>query len=272
MLKRLAATVVVVLALVPSPPASADRSYVLCDARRSSLCAEVVSVYEFEEGPDAARRCEVTGAVMIEPDGSNVARAAGKIGSYAFDHTATTTSYLTTRNTFGLTGTFTASLWLYVNTPPSNGTTMLVEHVDELGTTTLRPFLFLENSGGTTVVKWLTRNAITGADRTISSTTALSTGQWYHVIWGQYRNPTSSNLLQERQWISINGGTPSYTDWPDPSATSAGHTRYGAVWSGSGWQVGAYRIDQFAVWARRLRDDERATLYNSGTGRAYPFY
>jgi hypothetical protein len=70
------ALLVALAAIVPAPPAQADRPYQLCDPFKSTLCNSLVALYEFEEDSDFARTGETGGLRFLEPDGANVARSS----------------------------------------------------------------------------------------------------------------------------------------------------------------------------------------------------
>lgn len=93
---------------------------------------------------------------------------------------------------------------------------------------------------------------------------APSTSTWYHVV-GQH--DATNNVIT----ITVNN-TSNATAYSSGVYDSAAPLRIGALESGG---VGAYimqgAIDEAAFWKRALTTDEIACLYNSGSGRAYPF-
>jgi hypothetical protein len=117
------ALLVALAAIVPAPPAQADRPYQLCDPFKSTLCNSLVALYEFEEDSDFARTGETGGLRFLEPDGANVARSSThKTGTYALAHTAAAGSYVYVPRSAGLVRQYTASFWVYLDTNPSVNT------------------------------------------------------------------------------------------------------------------------------------------------------
>lgn len=86
---------------------------------------------------------------------------------------------------------------------------------------------------------------------------------WYHVVaW----HDSVSNVIG----ISVNAGTPN----TEAHTTGVNDTTAGFFIGVSGAAAGTYHdgiIDEVGFWKRVLTSDERTSLYNSGSGLAYPF-
>lgn len=105
------------------------------------------------------------------------------------------------------------------------------------------------------------RNA--GATSTISSAITISDNVWYYVACG-YESGTA------RIFFSTNGAAKTYTTAIGGSQTDSPNPFTVGYDSGGGDLSG--RVDELGVWFNRvLSDADIAWLYNSGTGRTYPF-
>lgn len=103
-----------------------------------------------------------------------------------------------------------------------------------------------------------------GGDQEATDNTALSSATWYLVV-GTY-NAATADLK-----ISVNDGTVvtyASTNAPTPGATdfTIGSRKYSSF---EAFMNG--RIDNVNVWTKVLTASEITYLYNSGTGREYPY-
>jgi hypothetical protein len=84
----------------------------------------------------------------------------------------------------------------------------------------------------------------------------------YHVI--AYFDDSANEI-----GIVINNGTPVTTSFTSSLSGGAGNLR--VMRSTADGESPDGRIDGLGVWSRVLTSDERTELYNSGTGKDYPF-
>lgn len=281
MLKRsvqLVAAALILAPLVVTPPVHADRLYTACDASKSSLCLGLVALYEFEEDSDHARTSETGSARLLEWAGHNVGRTSTKkTGTYALQKNAAFGQLLHIPKTVGLSGAFTVSFWLNVDTGgfPSadgKGIGILSMRDGNGGISSLYPFLYVDRQAGVNRVVFQVRNAKTGAVVSAVRGQGMAQGAWYNVQFGIYPSPTSSEPLQQTVWISLNNETASTATMSWPDQPGVGTMMLGQWWTDATWEYGAWKIDQLAVWGRPLNDLERSRLYNSGSGVVYPSF
>jgi len=90
-----------------------------------------------------------------------------------------------------------------------------------------------------------------------------STATWYHVVcW----HDSVNNVIG----ISVNAGTANTTAYSAGTFDSTKQFRIGA-YNGFGGIYWDGLIDEFGFWKRVLTSGERTSLYNGGSGLAYPF-
>jgi hypothetical protein len=252
---------------------SDDRPFQLCDLAKSSLCRGLASIYEMEEGSDYARTSDSGGERFLEPDGANVGNSTThKTGTYALAHAAAANSYIYVPRTNGPVGEFTVSFWIYIDTLPSASTkrVQVLSTRDSLGNEGY-PRVCIYNDTGTSKLRYEVKQGVDDTVATLTSTQALSTATWYHVTFGQYANVTSSAPYQQTLWIQVNAGTRNSANITYPDVPTFGDFIVGGWLNTSPTEYGAYKIDQLAAWTFPFSPADVAKLYNSGSGKAFPF-
>lgn len=263
---------VLAVVVVVTASAFADRQYQLCDAVKSTLCG-VAALYEFEETSDYARTSELGGTPLLEPDGANVSRSSThKTGTYALDHAAAANSYVYVPRAAGPAGQFTGNFWIYVTTNPSanNKRVQIMSTRDALGNEGY-PRVFLFHNGTNVRIRYEVKQGISDTITSVTSTTSISTSTWYMVSFGQTPKFESAAPYQQQIWVSINAGAKDVANITYPDVPTLGDFIIGAWRTGGNDEYGAYKLDQFASWPGTLSAGNLTKLYNSGSGKAYPF-
>jgi len=220
-------------------------------AASSTLLTGLVSWWSLDEA--SGSRADSHGSNTLT-DNNTVTQAAGKIGN-AGQFTTATAEYLSVAAGHGLGGgtSFTAAAWVYPDTIISNGGILRVGSGNGITThdwllaTQSTYFKFFKSYDST----WEQLNAATyGAP-------ALSTWQF---VMAEY------DIATKTLGIQINNGTKDTATHTGTTATPSQPFEIGryhtSEWNG--------RIDEAAFWSRLLTTEEKAELYNSGTGIAYP--
>lgn len=150
----------------------------------------------------------------------------------------------------------TVSLWINFTTVQQN------KHIFTLQNANDSPYLgfsiFVEDSANGKKIWSATRSTSFGW---VASTNNLNDGNWHHVV------------------VTFDSGT--HTMWVDGTQNSQ-NTGKTLVWdTGANLMFGKFynyaggyyngKLDEVGYWDRALTSDEIATLYNSGSGTAYPF-
>lgn len=150
----------------------------------------------------------------------------------------------------------TVSLWINFTTVQQN------KHIFTLQNANDSPYLgfsiFVEDSANGKKIWSATRSTSFGW---VASTNNLNDGNWHHVV------------------VTFDSGT--HTMWVDGTQNSQ-NTGKTLVWdTGANLMFGKFynyaggyyngKLDEVGYWNRALTSDEIATLYNSGSGTAYPF-
>jgi hypothetical protein len=286
MLKRLVPLVAAALllaALVPAPPAQADRLYSYCDPFKSVFCQGLVSLYSFEEGTNSARTSETGSSLFLEPDGVNIAPVStptAKMGTYSFPHTAAANSWLRIRNTVGIGGdSWTLALWIYIDTLPSaDGKRVQVLSVKKPNGAEGYPRLEIIRTGASSFFRWTEQGVSgpTGPTVTTTGTDALATGKWIFLTIGAYSDPTTTYPYQHTVWMETRclttcSATRTTSSGSLPSKADLGDLYIGAWDATSPNEYGAYKVDGFGAWTWPFSTADATALYNSGNFKTFPF-
>ena len=250
-------------ALVFQAPAVKASGPAICDPQQSSLCSGLGVVFAFEENSDNPRWDENRGAAFLEADGQNVARAAGKIDSYAASFTGTDGNYLYIPRGGALGASFTVAAWVF---PTSASTEQIVVSMDEA--TKHGPFLALVPSSGNVKLKGVAYYGDGQGDVSVTSASSMTLNTWHLVVWG-----IAVNTSGQVTYVEVDNGnrdTVSITYWLASSSNDlilgqrkGSGAAYTMPYSG--------RVDQLAFAGRYWDTTETAEFYNAGSGKAYPF-
>lgn len=107
----------------------------------------------------------------------------------------------------------------------------------------------------------------TDADVVEFSATAAVAGTWHFVAFGW-----NHGAVERRGWVSVNGAPKVYgtnIGAPSPATGPFAVGRYAGSSINFGNANGDF--DEIYVWRRELSDQDISFLYNSGSGRTYPF-
>ena len=236
---------------------------------RSVLCNGLIAVFDFEEGSDYAREASNSFLRAYEPDGQNIGTAAGKLGTNAVSLTGASTSYLRLLDFGGLgSSAWTVTGWIYPTAAQTNGDFIFLvsnDYQNDRGTS-----VYLRNSSGTLYLDICT--VLYSNDTCVSATTGpnvsvpLSTWSFIAAGSGYWANG------QANLWVEVNAGT-------RYSAAMTGYVR-GNSWdtligipafSAANFKNYTGRIDQLSFYGVALSEKDTDLLYNSGSGRTYPY-
>lgn len=203
-------------------------------------------------------RYDSISAQNLTTDQNTVDYEAGKNGNAAKYIRANAETLIRGLSTYtGPTGDFTISVWVKVDT-----------------TIAQTPYLVAWNNGsGAGAQRFLIRwddtvDKFRGyvGDGTASVNTysnAVAAGEaWHHVImtWSD----TTKTI-----WMYVDGDSGLESSaLTNPRIVNAGNLYVGAM-AATGYFTGS--IDELGIWSRVVTATERSLLYNSGTGRFYPF-
>jgi hypothetical protein len=155
------------------------------------------------------------------------------------------------------------SLWFKATSLPANGNSMTLLAKEDGGGD---PSYILDifTTGGVTKIRVRAEGLVVGAS-TLTSTTTLSTGTWYHAVFG-YR---LSSIGTPHCTLYVNGANEAYDETIDiTSDILAGGVFYLGRDTDGNYFNGA--IDEVGFWQRELSASEVTDLYGAGSGLAYP--
>jgi hypothetical protein len=262
-----------------APPDTSAKVYSICDPFKARLCVGLVSVYEFEEDAGQNRESEVPGArPFTEPGGFTVARDGTnkKLGSYAL--LLASGDRVELNPSAGLSGEYTASLWVRNTSAPASGKVWPIVSVLKTDSNAGigYPYLALTNTAGTVNFTYTVKQTFTDTVTTHTNTAAISTNSWYNVQWGQYPNPDIPNgkPYQWTLWSSVNAAAVQTTNVDHRPRTDLGIFELGNN-SGPGLAAqfvsSTAQLDQYAVWSGTFSPELISALYAAGAGKAYPY-
>lgn len=222
----------------------------------SSLLTGLISYWKLEEASGTRVDSVVTSGNDLT-DNNTVTQASGKVGNAAQFTAANSESLSRASNALLQTGDidFTLPAWVYLDAKAARrpilskwDTANNREYILQYDSTPDRFSVQVSSNGSATT----TLNA-----NTLGSP---STATWYFiVVWHDSANDTLN--------IQVNDG--GIDSQAYASGVFAGTSDF-KVATGAGFFLGG-RIDEVGFWKRTLTAAERATLYNSGAGRTYPF-
>src|SRR5437773_3961552 len=133
-------------------------------------------------------------------------------GSYSLDFsTPSNTNYLTIFRTVGFSGTYTISFWIRPHSVPTTGQLVapVLSIASATGPSPDYPWIGFYGNGGTTTMRFCVKqglnDAITCLDSANTSWTVDSS--FYHIVFGQYPTPSTTEPYQYTLWMQANAGT-----------------------------------------------------------------
>ena len=265
-----ALAIVLAAALAAGPALGGGPDLQYCDPLKSTLCSTIHVAFTFEEDNDRARYDSQTGMVALEPDGYSVARRAGKVGSYAAEFAGNQDSHLRVPGLASVgPGYWTVVLWVYPDTAGSSGQTQTLianDYKSQFGT-----HIYLYNNAGSLQLKADITSAETNAVVTVTAGSNLTVAAWNFVVVGASQWPTQYG--QANLFAQVNNGTKGNAALTYQVRGTDYETFLGArVMSPSGSRTpfdGG--IDALYLFSEALNAAQLTSLYNAGSGKAFPF-
>jgi len=236
----------------------------------SVLCLGVAGHFDLEEDSDYSRESSVGLAFFYEPDGANVSRATGKLGTYGADFAGTSTSYLTSRDAEHFGSVFyTVSFWIYPDTLGTSGQKQYVLSNDR--TNSPGESFYLENVSGSLRPTWQVK-MVDGNALTLQAAAGITTSAWHFIVIEAYpafsESATANNA---RIYMSVDGAARTSATLTYPVRVGWGPLRLGGRPQSGGENPYDGRLDHLTFYLGTLLNDEISLAYNSGSGRTFPF-
>ena len=241
--------------------------------QKSALCAGLSNVFQMEEDTDRNRDSVDGGIQLLEASNTDVARAAGKIDSYAASFSGTDGTYLHIPRGGSLINSSTVAMWMY---PTSSAGEQIILSADEA--TKHGPYLSLVPSGGNVKVKGVAFYGDGRGDVSVTSTPTMTINAWHLVVWG-YDQAEASDFLTTSQtgrvmYVQVDNGARdkvglAYFPIVGPFIDLVLGQRKG---SGVSYTLPySGRVDQLTFAGRTWDSVDATEFYNVGSGKAYPF-
>ena len=176
-----------------------------------------------------------------------------------------TTSYVGfPDNSFNLTGAYSISLWVYFASDPSGITPYFLNSFNDTAGTGFelrcrigKPEMNLFTTGGL-FTSWY-----------ISNITINSAG-WYHIVLTKALNQQPQfyyNGVSTLTGIRVSNATVTEITYTNPVKCSIGNN----INYLSNYMPSGSKLDEFNIWNKELTATEITELYNSGSGKFYPY-
>ena len=252
--------------------AGAVQRYV-CDPQKSVLCVGLSNVFQMEEDSDRNRDSVDGGIQLLEASNTDVARAAGKVGSYAVSFSGTDGTYLHIPRGGSLISSSTVAMWIY---PTSAASEQIILSADEA--TKHGPYLSLVPSAGNVKVKATAHYGDGRGDVSVTSTASMTLNAWHLVVWG-YDSAVATDFA-----TTSDTGRVMYVQADSGARDSVGLAYFPIIGpfndlvlgqrkgSGSAYtQPYSGRVDQLVFASRTWDSVDTTEFYSAGSGKAYPF-
>lgn len=227
-----------------------------------ALGDNIVAAYNLDESSGNASDSSPSGFTLTNTN--TVGYASGLINNCADFGTANTNKSLAYSGAVGVGGNTTISLWVKMRTEIGSGSQTLLQVSDSTAFINYR--IDYEYNGGTRRLKVdRTRGGISFGS--FYYTVTLGTSNWYNIIV-EY-DGTDCRLYVDDTLQSTLSENGSGSSGPVVDKISLGHG-YDYT-NGTNNNYSSVYIDIAHVWSRALTSDERTRVYNSGSGKQYPF-
>jgi hypothetical protein len=265
----LAAVAAFTLAFLAPHPSTAGVG--ICDPQQSVLCQGLVEWWNFEEPTDSTRFGSYRNSALLEEPAQNVGQSAThRLGSYAAGNFDTNAAHfrIPRYGSGQFTSYFTVASWVYLSTGGSYGT--VVAATEGLGGITTNGLYVRINSSNKP--EFVVYENETDTGQTYNTyPTALVTGNWYLVVWklspfgpyGKAQVCISATKVGD-SLSAFSCGDLTYNVRSNAADLSVGGRENGERFKGY--------IDGVGIWARAWSPADLALYWNSGNGRAFPFY
>jgi hypothetical protein len=263
----LAVAVVMMMAVIPTAPAGG-----VCDPQKSHLCMGLVDWWNFDEANDSYRVGAYRDTILLEEDGVNVGVGTAKLGTASAGPFAS--AALTIPRYGDLSSYSTVAMWVW----PVNRTTdqflwstvVQRETYSGSGSYNSSGSWFWINTSGQL---WFAEHRDEDDSFTYSNlgTSAIPLNQWSLIVvklspYGPYGKAQACGSINNAAFQCV---STTYNHRFAPAdlwiGAAKSHTT-SPVSRFSGY------IDGLGVWSRAWSPKDMAEYYNSGTGRAFPFY
>jgi hypothetical protein len=223
-----------------------------------ALTDGLISYWRLDES--SGSRADSHGGNALAENGG-VGSAAGKIGSAAdFDGA---NDYLSRADNADLsTGNIDFTLQAWVQLGSKSAGRAIVSKLNSSGTSS--EYTLLYDSADDRFEFRITGNGVAWQGTvTANAFGSPSAGTWYLLhAW--------HDSVNDEIGIAVNAGTPDTASYASGGTDTASPFNVGSYGGGAGDFFDGL-IDEVAFWKRVLSGAERAELYNSGSGLAYPF-
>jgi hypothetical protein len=217
-----------------------------------ALTDNIAAYWKFDESSGNAS--DATGNGKTLTNTGTVGYSAGKINNAADFGATNSGKYFIISDNLSFQNAMSYSFWFNCTTDiSSTGNQYILLDNRTTGAIAYIQILY-RNQSGTRTLRFVSGDNITGYDIN------MGTGTWYHIVGTR----------------SSSGSTTLYVNGSSVATGSSGGVSGGANWcvvgddSGGGGRTQGL-IDACGVWNRELTSSEVTELYNSGTGKQYPF-
>lgn len=224
-----------------------------------ALTDNLTAYYKLDESSgDAA---DATGGGYTLTNNGTTTYSSAKINNGADFGTSNSTKFLS-RTTPVITGNITVSFWFKANSEPASGINDGIFSIHDNSTSLKNYGVFYQNNAGTKRIQFdYHKNNV--SDNYVTYNVTLGTTNWNHFAftWNGTTFTGYFNGASVGTPLTISGGGSGTVGTNGPKI---GKTERFTIYSQG-------MIDECGIWSRALSGSEITSLYNSGSGLAYPF-
>lgn len=231
------------------------------DGGGSTLLNNLVGYWKLDE--TSGNRADSIGTNNFA-DNASVSYEAAKISNGAkFDRSAD--NYLSIADnadvSLGADTDFTICFWVKIPNFTTSYQGLICKRATS-GSTTVEYEIYYGNASGT--FSFFLSNGSTTSPTASVTVGSFSTSTLYFVCaW----HDSAANTIN----LQINNGTVSSQSWSGGTQNGTAPLILSRLWATDAANDSNATLDELGFWKRVLTSDERTELYNSGTGKTYPF-
>lgn len=230
-----------------------------------ALTDNLVSYWKLDE--TSGTRSDSHGSNNLTDNNTVTYTASGKINN-AGTFTAANSEYLSitdaSQTGLDITTDLTISAWMYITSAPTSGNEYTL--VSKLsGSSSSYGLRYFNNGGTLQLAAFMYDSSAPTTNINYNKNVTLSTSTWNHIVY-TFKSSTSTAEFY------VNGssiGTVTDASANDINNSTAKFT-IGAAFEGANRFMNG-NLDEIGIWSRVITSGEVTSLYNSGSGFAYPF-
>jgi len=239
---------------------------------------EVIALYNSGTGYEATYPSSVSILTPSSNDGygsnhgtltNGTTFTTGKIGK-AFTFDGVNDYVALPNNSINITGDFSISGWVYIPSGYMGGNQIYILDNISANTWFNNPNGYALSTYGNSILFDLCNNTNTNLTLTYNYGPGFPTNTWYHIV-ATRKSGVGSKIYLNGSLVASDSNTVNHTHLATVSKPCIGALDIPARGSVGYFATANSRIDAVSLWNKELSSTEVTDLYNSGTGKQYPY-